>query len=138
MYTVVQHPRPCRLAVQVAADLGAKSIRGKDRLTPEEQEIDATAFVDQGSNHQPDARLAQQQPLKVLSNGSFEGQVIDRGSIQKQHDPARERAMQDGSVSVSPDNLDHIRHSYRHGRLHHDDIKGQASGTTESAELQIA
>ena len=138
MCTVVQHPRPCCLAVQVAADLGAKSIRGNDKLTPEEQEIDATDFVDEGSDHQPDARLQQQQPFKVLSSGSLEGQVSNPRSIPKQHNPARERAMQDGCVSVSPDNLDHIKRSNRHGRLHYEDNKGQASGTTESAELQIA
>ena len=124
--------------MQVAADLGAKSIRCNDRLTPEEQEIDATDFVDEGPNHEPDARLEQQQPFKVLSSGSLEGQVFAPGSIPKQHDPARERAMQDGCVSVSPDNLDHIKRSYRHGRLHYDDNTGQASGTTESAKLQIA
>ncbi len=124
--------------MQVAADLGAKSVRGNDRLTPEEQEIDATAFVDEGANRQPDARLEQQQPFKVLSCGSLEGQVSNLGSLPKQHDLARERAMQDGCVSVSPDNLDHIRHSYRHGRLHHDDNNGRASDTAESAELQIA
>ncbi|KAL0035045.1 hypothetical protein WJX79_008134 [Trebouxia sp. C0005] len=49
---------------QVAADLGARSVRGNDRLTPEEQEIDATAFVDEVSHHQPDAQLEQQQPFK--------------------------------------------------------------------------
>ncbi len=124
--------------MQVATDLGAKSVRGNHRLTPEEQEIDATAFVDEGSHHQPDAQLEQQQPSKVLSSGSVEGQVSDPGSIPQQHDPARGRAVQDGCVIVSPDNVDHIRHSYRHGRLHHDDNNGQASGTAESAELQIA
>ena len=124
--------------MQVAADLGAKSIRGNDRLTPEEQEIDATDFVDEGPNHEPDARLEQQQPFKVLSSGSLEGQVIAPGSIPKQHDPAREHAMQDGCVSVSPDNLDHIRYSYKHGRLHHDDDNGKTNGTAVSAELQTA
>lgn len=120
---------------QVAADLGAKSIRGNDRLTAEEQEIDATDFVDEGLIHQPDAPLEQLQPVKVLSSGSLEGQVSDPGSVPNQHDPARECATQNESVSVSPDNLDHIRHSYRHGRLHDDDNNGQASGT---AELQVA
>lgn len=124
--------------MQVAADLGAKSIRGNDRLTPEEQEIDATDFMDEGPNHEPDARLEQQQPFKVLSSGSLEGQVTAPESVPKQHDPARERAMQAGCVGVSPDNLDHMRHSYMHGRLHYDDNNGQASGTTERAELQIA
>lgn len=124
--------------MQVAADLGAKSIRGNDRLTPEEQEIDATDFMDEGPNHEPDVRLEQQQPFKVLSSGSLEGQVTAPGSVPKQHDPARERAMQAGCVGVSPDNLDHMRHSYMHGKLHYDDNNGQASGTTERAELQIA
>ena len=132
---LVQHPQPCRLAMQVAADLGAKSIRGNDRLTAEEQEIDATDFVDEGLIHQPDAPLEQQQPVKVLSSGSLEGQVSDPGSVPNQHELARECATQNESVSVSPDNLDHIRHSYRHGRLHDDDNNGQASGT---AELQVA
>ncbi|DBA67711.1 TPA: hypothetical protein ACH3X2_001299 [Trebouxia sp. C0005] len=121
---------------QVAADLGARSVRGNDRLTPEEQEIDATAFVDEVSHHQPDAQLEQQQPFKVLSSSS-EGQASSLGSISEQHDLARERAMQDGCVSVSHDVPGHIRHSYRHGRLLCDD-NGPPSGTAGSAELQIA
>ncbi|KAA6428134.1 MAG: hypothetical protein FRX49_01730 [Trebouxia sp. A1-2] len=121
---------------KVAADLGARSVRGNDRLTPEEQEIDATAFVDEVSHHQPDAQLEQQQPFKVLSSSS-EGQASSLGSISEQHDLARERAMQDGCVSVSHDVPGHIRHSYRHGRLLCDD-NGPPSGTAGSAELQIA
>jgi len=94
--------------------------------------------VDESSQDEPDPPNEQQRPTKALSGGSLEGQVSDPGSIPKQHDPAREHAMQDGCVSVSPDNLDHIRHSYRHGRLHHDDNNGQANGTAVSAELQTA
>ncbi|KAL0022711.1 hypothetical protein WJX77_005521 [Trebouxia sp. C0004] len=123
---------------QVAADLGAKSIRGNDRLTPEEQEIDATSFVDDGTQDQPDLLLQQQQPFNIMTGGSLEGQVNKPGSNAKQHDPARERAMQDGYVSVSRDNLGHIRPSYRHGRLHHDGDNARANVTAVSADLQTA
>jgi len=125
-------------SMQVAAELGAKSVKGNDRLTPEEQEIDATSFVDESSQDEPDPPHEQQRPTKALSGGSLEGQVSDPGSIATQHDPAREHALQDGCVSVSHDNLDHIRYGYKHGRLHHDDNNGKTNGTAVSAELQTA
>jgi len=52
--------------------------------------------------------------------------------------PESMHALQDGCVSVSHDNLDHIRYSYKHGRLHHDDNNGKTNGTAVSAELQTA
>ncbi len=121
------------MTLQVAAELGAKSARGNDVLTPEEQEIAASSFVDEV----PDSNAASpdEQPwhFKGLPGSAVRHDWVG----DKEHSPAKQYEVHNRQQEGSGASLDQLRHSYRHGRLQHGGNGSRTSSVAEgSAELQ--
>ena len=128
--------------MQVAAELGAKSIKANDVLTPEEQDIAVPSFVDEVPRGHSSPSHNQHQPHKALPHCGPQGQAGEDWLSFAHSDSLPQSKLDSVSTSNGMDSSDQIRHSYRHGQLQHagagDKLK-QGKHTAEgSTELQPA
>ena len=128
--------------MQVAAELGAKSIKANDVLTPEEQEIAASSFVSEVPNDHPSPSHDQHQPYKALPHSGPQGQAGDDWLSFTHSDLLSQSEVDNVSTSNRMDSSDQTRHSYRHGQLQHagmrDNLKQDKHTAEGSTELQPA
>lgn len=128
--------------MQVAAELGAKSIKANDVLTPEEQEIAASSFVNEVPNDHSSPSHSQHQPYKALPHGGPQGQAGDDWLSFTDSSPLPQSEVDSVSTGDGLDSSDQIRHSYRHGQLQHagmgNKLKQDKHTAEGSTELQPA
>ena len=128
--------------MQVAAELGAKSIKANDVLTPEEQDIAASSFVNEVPNGHSSPSHNQHQPYKALPHGDPQGQAGEDWLSFVDSDSLPQSGFDSVSTGNGMDSSDQIRHSYRHGQLQHagagDNLKQDKHTAEGSTELQPA
>ena len=119
------------MAVQVAAELGAKSVKGNDVLTAEEQEMAATSFVDEVEDTESSS-YGQQSPFRALPSGIHHTHAVRNDPVgQKQSSSANVYTRHSNGTD---DTFDQLRHNYRHGRLQHHDDAGKDNSTMDGAQ----
>ena len=120
------------MAAQVAAQVGAKSVRSPDILTADEQQFEATTFVGEAPSSQcpPDEQQWSSNDVPGCSNGGPEQSWMspNKSSQTSQHDLPGNEA---GAVAT--------QHTYRHGQLQLECLGSMGSNVSDvSAKLQPA
>ena len=131
-------PRQCRGGVQVAAELGAKSTKGNDQLTAEEQALAVTEFVTEASSNQS----VHDRPQLSLAGPANDSQARPAVSNQP-HQNAGSQTGQRTTHLRPPTKFDSTpsqftpTHSYRHGKLQQDMPSSRAESAVGNAKADL-